>query len=130
VNRRGFFAIFVAGASFLRAAAQSLRGRLRNEPPSLEVNGQQIALTGDDETKLVLADARLNGLDFEVLGTRTSENAFTIEPIHLRALFVHRNGERLMVTYWCDVCYIRTFSPGLCWCCRKDTDLDLRASLD
>jgi hypothetical protein len=30
-----------------------------------------------------------------------------------------------MVTYWCAVCAIRTFTPGICWCCREETELDL-----
>jgi hypothetical protein len=45
-------------------------------------------------------------------------------------MFVHQGGKRLFVTYWCDVCSIRTYTPGLCLCCRKETDLDLRESLD
>jgi hypothetical protein len=31
-----------------------------------------------------------------------------------------------MVTYWCQVSYIRTYAPGECWCCQDDTALDLK----
>ena len=31
-----------------------------------------------------------------------------------------------MVTYWCEVCAIRSYTPGLCVCCRDETTLDLR----
>ena len=76
----------------------------------------------------VLADDRLNNADFEALGQRVDAGQFKIAPIHTRSLFVHQQGKRLMVTYWCDVCYIRTYTPGKCWCCQKDTELDLRES--
>jgi hypothetical protein len=31
-----------------------------------------------------------------------------------------------MVTYWCEVCAIRTYTPGECMCCQENTELDLR----
>jgi hypothetical protein len=31
-----------------------------------------------------------------------------------------------VITYWCDVCSIRTYTPGKCWCCQQETTLDLR----
>jgi predicted RNA-binding protein with PUA domain len=37
-----------------------------------------------------------------------------------------RDGRLKMVTYWCDICSIRTYIPGPCMCCQKYTDLDLR----
>jgi hypothetical protein len=72
----------------------------------------------------VLKDARLAGSDFEVVG-QAEGGQFTIGPIHTRALFTYRDGKRLMVTYWCETCAIRTYTPGLCWCCREETALDL-----
>ena len=74
---------------------------------------------------LVLKDPRLAGADFEALGQSSGPSGFRIDPIHTRALYAYRNGARLMVTYWCDVCYIRTYSPGVCWCCQDQTRLDL-----
>lgn len=109
-------------------AAESLRGRLRGATLVLP-SGSAVRLGGDESTMLVLNDGRLQDADFEVLGAR-SKDGFAVDGIHTRSLFVHRGGKRLMVTYWCDVCYIRTYAPGKCWCCQKDTDLDLRESLD
>lgn len=86
----------------------------------------KVKLTGDEETRKVLADPRLNGVDFEALGTFTKNNEFTIDPIHTRAIWAYRDGQRLMVTYWCGVCYIRTYAPGECWCCQDDTQLDFK----
>ena len=107
------------------AASTSLRGKLRSGPKP-HLNG--VPLTGDEPTMGVLADGRLENADFEVAGRQLGV-AFEIDRIHTRSLFVHQQGKRLMVTYWCDVCYIRTYTTGKCWCCQKDTELDLRESL-
>ena len=108
------------------AAANSLRGKLAaGSKPSID----GVTLTGDEPTMGVLADDRLNNVDFEAIGKPLSAGRFEVERIHTRSLFVHQGGKRLMVTYWCDVCYIRTYTPGKCWCCQKDTDHDLRESL-
>lgn len=108
------------------AVAVSLRGKLKaGAQPAIG----PVLLTGDDDTKGVLNDTRLDGADFEVMGHSADPTHFTVDKIHTRSLFVHKDGKRMMVTYWCDVCYIRTYTPGKCWCCQKDTDLDLRDSL-
>ncbi len=122
IGRRSLLALPFAAA--LRGAApQSLRGRLAGGKLILP-SGAAVALTGDDETEKVLADERLQNTDFEVVGQEAAPGKFRVEPIHIPALFVHRDGRKLRVTYWCDVCYIRTYAPGLCWCCRKETLLD------
>ena len=111
-------------------ASISLRGKLKAGAPAvMEASGRSILLTGDDDTKGVLADSRLDGTDVEVLGHMTDPAHFDVDKIHTRSLFVVKSGKRLMVTYWCDVCYIRTYSPGKCWCCQKNTDLDLRENI-
>ena len=103
------------------------RGKLTSGPggkPALESSGGVLLLTGDEATMGVLKDPRLAGADFEVHG-KLEAGTVSVNPIHTRALFVHKNGKRLLVTYWCDVCYIRTYTPGRCWCCQDDTRLDL-----
>ncbi len=72
----------------------------------------------------VLNDDRLANSDFETVGHFSDPSHFAVDPIHTHSLFVYQNGKKLMVTYWCDVCYIRTFAPGKCWCCQADTQLD------
>ena len=125
----------LAGLLFLPAlsaadSATTLKGKLVKRPgnqPALHTSdGTLIALDGDEDTLGVLNDARLADAEFEVKGTSKAPGQFTIGPIHTRAMFVHKGGKRLMVTYWCDVCAIRTYTPGICWCCREDTELDLR----
>jgi len=120
-------AVLLAGDPTTSSTSASLRGKLLvGDKPVLLVDGRAIHLESDDQTMLVLADDRLKDADFEVLGHFVTPDRFAVDHIHTRALFVHKDGKRLMVTYWCDVCYIRYYSPGKCWCCQKYTDLDLR----
>ena len=131
-TRRTVLAILLAPALGGAEPGQPIRGTLNEtDPPTLQLpDGRRITLSGDEPTLLVLHDDRIEGSDFEVQGRMKPPNDFVVDGIHLRSLFVHKEGKRLMVTYWCDVCYIRTYAPGKCWCCQKYTDLDLRESLD
>lgn len=119
----------VAFANDEAAAAAQLRGTLEAQSDDVAglrlPDGSFVRLNGDDQTVKVLHDQRLQGLDFEVLGERKQNGEFSILPIHLAALFTYQEGKRLRVTYYCDVCAIRTYSPGLCMCCRENTRVDL-----
>jgi hypothetical protein len=133
VTRQEFIrAVVLIPAAFRAAAAADavLRGTLTKGPdgkPALKTaEGRLVLLDGDKDTVGVLNDARLAGADFEVIGQFGPSGTFAINPIHKRAMFVHKDGKRLLVTYWCDVCAIRTYTPGICWCCREETELDLR----
>lgn len=108
----------------------SLRGKLiktSDNQPALDPGDHKLVqLKGDEATVAVLNDPRIAGSDFEAIGHFDSPGHFMIDPITSRSMYVHKGGKRLMVTYWCDVCYIRTYTPGKCVCCQKWTDLDLR----
>jgi hypothetical protein len=110
---------------------QAIRGKLTTGPePALEVSpGKSVRLHGDKSTMLVLGDERLNGVDLEVVGTMTPSGVFEAGPIHTKALHVYRDGKALLITYWCGVCSIRTYAPGVCVCCQAWTELDLRETL-
>lgn len=88
--------------------------------------GKLVLLGGDKPTLGVLNDKRLAGADLEVVGRFQEPELFVVDPIHTKAVFVHKDGKRYLITYWCETCAIRTYSPGLCWCCREETELDLR----
>jgi hypothetical protein len=131
--RRRHFLLLVLPAAIAAAdgpPASMIRGKLGvnsdGKPVLHTKEGKDVLLEGDDETTGVLKDKRLAGADFEVAGSLTSAGVFKVNPIHTRAMHVYKDGKRLMVTYWCDVCSIRTYTPGLCWCCREETALDLR----
>lgn len=136
VNRRSLLPIlFFPGALTAQPVADSLRGRLTRMPASSEpalatARRGLVAVTGDRPTMGVLNDKRLAGSDFEALGRFQDEHRFEIAPIHTRSMFVYRNERRLYITYWCELCSLRTYTPGVCWCCQQETALDLREKDD
>ena len=122
----------VAGA---RAWADEVKAALRGvlhtgTQPALAAGNQQVILTGDKATMSVLADDRLKDADFEVRGQQLANGTFQVDPIHTRAMFVHKGGKKLMISYWCEVCSIRTYTPGKCMCCQDETALDLKEKFD
>ena len=133
MRRRHFLGSLLLVPALLSAedadGADTLRGRLEarseTEAGLRMTDGSFVRLKGDEQTEKVLQDPRLQGIDFEVRGKRQSDGSFSILPIHLAALFTYKEGQRLRVTYYCDVCAIRTYSPGMCMCCREDTRVDL-----
>lgn len=135
MTRRGFAGLIASALPSLRAQERvSIRGVLQPqetpEPVLLLDGGVRVALTGDEPTRGVLKDARLRGADFEAGGHYEKPGRFEIDPIHTKAIYVHKQGKKLFVTYWCDVCSIRTYTPGVCWCCQEETQLDLRESYE
>jgi hypothetical protein len=114
-----------AGAS----APTSIRGKLiqQDGKPALEVGANKlISLDGDEPTRGVLKDKRLAGADLEAAGHFASPGLFVVDPIHTKALHVYHDGKRHTISYWCEVCSIRTYTPGICWCCQEETALDLK----
>jgi hypothetical protein len=126
--------LLVVAAVSLHAAtppkSETVRGKLvvrSGETPVVETDDhRRIVLDGDPPTRKVLHDPRVNGFAVEAHGHFTAPDKFLIDPQHTRALVVLEGGKPKMITYWCDVCYIRAYAPGPCVCCQKDTDLDLR----
>ena len=112
------------------AAKDTVQGKLverKDKAPLLRTgDGREIELSGDDETLKVLNDPRLDGVTLEAIGHFTSAAQFAIGPLYDTNMFVLKNGKRLHITYWCNVCSIRTYVPGNCVCCQKWTDLDLQ----
>ena len=111
-------------------AGETLNGKLSihaNAPATLETADHKVVtLDGDETTLKVLGDKRLNGFEVQVKGHFTGPDKFLIDPSYQRSLLVHQDGRLKMVTYWCDVCSIRDYTPGPCRCCQRETTLDLR----
>ena len=98
-----------------------------NAPATVETSDHQtITLSADDTISKVLTDQRLNGFEVEARGHYTAPNKFQIDASHTIPFLVRKDGHLKMVTYWCDVCSIRDYTPGPCRCCQKETALDLR----
>jgi hypothetical protein len=111
-------------------ASQTLRGKLTvraGQPAVLETaDHKRITLDSDQTTGKVLADPRVNGFEIEARGHFTAPDRFLVDPSHERSMLVRKDGKLKMVTYWCDVCSIRSYTPGPCVCCQQETTLDLR----
>ena len=119
----------VSVACYAGDSATSIRGKLieRDGKPALELSGAKVVpLDGDEPTRGVLKDKRLAGADLEATGHFTSSGLFMVDPIHTKALHVYHDGQRHTISYWCNVCSIRTYTPGICWCCQEETALDLQ----
>ncbi|MDQ6677163.1 MAG: hypothetical protein M3Z09_07690 [Acidobacteriota bacterium] len=109
--------------------AELLRGKLvqnAGQQPSLETQAHKVVpVTGDEPTGKILRDLRLAGKILEVKGHWADTSRFAIDPIETRPMVVVDGTKRFRVTYYCDVCSIRTYSPGPCMCCQAETRLDL-----
>jgi hypothetical protein len=110
-------------------ASAAVHGTLvqrENQTPAIETADHKlIVLAGDGATEHVLHDKRLAGLDLEAKGHFIAADRFQVDPFYTRALYAIKDGKRLMVTYWCEICSIRQYEPGPCWCCQRETKLDL-----
>ncbi|MCX6604370.1 MAG: hypothetical protein NTV52_12340 [Acidobacteria bacterium] len=130
MKRRSVLTGFVTTlGAWAREAEKTLRGKLL-KGDLLETSSGPVKLTGDEPTLGVIRDPRVIGLELEVVGEARGAGALEIGPIHKRALYAIKSGQRLFVTYWCDICSIRTYTPGQCWCCQEQTELDLRERYD
>lgn len=103
-------------------ADQLLRGRLRQErgkPPVIQTaDTKTYTVSGDEFTEAQMADPKLNGREMELEGRFTGPGQFEATQV-----FTIKNGKRYKVTYWCDICSIRTHMPGRCMCCQAETEL-------
>lgn len=130
VTRRGFTAACIAAASLhADERVRTLRGTLTHSGLRT-ADGQIVKLDGDEPTIGVLNDKRVHGMELEITGQPSAGGAVRILPIHKQGMFVLKDGKKLFVTYWCDICSIRTYTPGVCLCCQDETQLDLREKLD
>lgn len=118
VTRRRSFALLAAGFALRAEGKKILRGRLAE---GRKING--VLVQGDESVEAVLADPRVIGMDLEIEGQPLAD-AFRANPIHTKPVHTYANGKRLIVSYWCEVCYIRFYKPGTCWCCQKESILD------
>ncbi len=136
MNRRVVLSLLPVGLSWsaLRAQAageQVIAGKLHpGENPVLVTAHKEVALAGDKGTMLVLADDRLKDAQMEMHGAWGDGGVFKVGPLHTRAMYVIKGDKKLMISYWCSVCSIRTYTPGKCMCCQDETDLDLRDKIE
>ena len=122
-------AALVFGQAGESVAGQLVSGKLKETAagPVLVTAQGEVAVTGDEESNEVLRDQRLEGLQLEGKGHFTDATHFRLDHFHTKPLrVVQQDGVKKEVTYWCEVCSIRTYTPGKCLCCQEETALDLR----
>jgi hypothetical protein len=107
---------------------KTVRGRLKSALLLEASTGGMAKLEGDAATRAVLSDSRLFGAEMILAGEMAAPGVFKVDPIHTKAMRVDRNGKELLISYWCEVCSIRTYEPGKCMCCQEETELDLKES--
>lgn len=126
----------IAAAASLAAAtppaggtSETLNGTLsvhQDGPATLATpDHKTITLAGDDTTIKVLADPRVNGFNVQVKGHFTSSDKFQIDPSFQHSMLVHKDGKLKLISYYCEVCNIRDYTPGPCRCCQRETTLQL-----
>src|SRR5262249_32858970 len=110
--------LLVAGGMLLCAAepkTETIEGKLTirlGGPARLETADHKvIELDGDTPTRKVLHDERINGMEAHATGHFTASGKFLVDPQFKRALLVRKDGHLKMITYWCEVCGIRAYTP-------------------
>ena len=132
-SRRALLSALAVGclaAAPKSAQSETVRGKLKQrgeQGPALETSDHGlVTLDGDEAAIKTLRDKRVDGFALEVTGHFTSPGHFQIDANHARSVLVRKDGKLKMITYWCDVCSIRSYEPGPCWCCQAETVLQLR----
>ena len=125
--------LLMAAVSVFAADSKSaghLRGKVKIHPgqsATVETaDGQTVALGGDETSQKILQDTRLNGYEIDARGHFTTPGHFQLDPSHTHSMLVRDGGKLKLVTYWCEICAIRSYTPGPCVCCQRETMLDLR----
>jgi hypothetical protein len=120
---------FAASSATAGAAAGSeIRGKLvqpASGPVSLDTGSVKIEIKADNDSNSVLHDPRLAPLDIALHGHLIDPTHFQLDPFYQKPIWAVKNGKEMLVTYYCDVCSIRYYTPGRCVCCQQETRVDL-----
>ena len=120
------FAASPAGAG--APASSEIRGKLiqpESGPVSLDTGSVKIEIRADKDSDSVLHDRRLAPLEIALHGHAIDATHFQLDPFFLKPVYAVKNGKEMLVTYYCDVCSIRYYTPGRCVCCQQETRVDL-----
>jgi hypothetical protein len=120
------FAASPAGAS--APASSEIRGKLiqpDSGPVSLVTGSTKIEIRADKDSESILRDRRLAPLEIALHGHAVDATHFRLDPFFLKPINAVKDGKEMLVTYYCDVCSIRYYTPGRCVCCQEETRVDL-----
>jgi len=79
--------------------------------------GQLHAFFAGDAGTAMFADARVRRRELQVTAQKTAKNE--LEVVHVQSV---RDGKLYDIYYFCELCNIRAYAPGLCPCCRNEME--------
>jgi len=106
------------GASPKRTLRARLIAPVEDPVRVRDEQGDEYVLELDVDGTHTLHDPILVDRMWEFEGRRTPEGRFEVSK-----MFTIKDGVRHKVTYYCEVCHIVSFRPGLCMCCQDDVAL-------
>ena len=81
-------------------------------------SGRVYSLKADKSLDTLRTEPRIRSKDFQ-LTLRPIQNSSLFEVVNSRFF---RDGKLYDFYYYCEVCNIKTYHPGLCMCCRQETE--------
>lgn len=126
---RVMLVLLIASVLAMAQSSDVISGKLKQTEagPVIQTAKGDVAIESDPDSAAVLQDERIAGRQIEAHGQFRDATHFRLNPFHTKPLFVvDHDGHKKHVTYWCDVCSIRTYTPGKCLCCQAETALDLK----
>ena len=106
----------------LDAAGKPLDGVLRcNEPGGryafLDKNGTRHDFSATDTSAAIFSDLRVRQRELQITAQLTAKDQ--LELVRVQSL---RDGKLYDLYYFCELCNIRAYAPGLCPCCRNEME--------
>lgn len=96
-----------------------LDGEAAADPLRLETASGIVELEPLEPDNLhTLHDPALAQRTWEIEGSLDADGRFEITK-----MFTIVDGERMKVTYYCEICHIVSYRPGRCMCCQEDVEL-------
>jgi hypothetical protein len=108
VELRGRVVCLDEGPAAVPCAASSPRFALQTP------DGERHAFKSGDALSAMFADERLRERELSVRGRKTASGE--LETIKVYSV---RNGRLHDLDYFCEVCNVVAYAPGLCPCCRR-----------
>jgi hypothetical protein len=81
------------------------------------VDGKTFVVSSTDPMADMLSDSRVRSRDLQITAWVKSKNQ--VEVIKIQSV---KQGKIYDLYYFCEVCNITAYAPGLCPCCRKDLE--------
>ena len=81
-------------------------------------DGRLHIFSADDPAAAMFTDARVRRHELQITAQAAADQQ--LEIVRLQAV---REGKLYDIYYFCELCNIRAYAPGLCPCCRNEMEL-------